>query len=315
MLEDDKKLNLPAIRKGGLMKPSKPKMRPLDLSKSAAVSAIQENKKTIKEEIARKEQGLDLVLVGDLTTSMTDYHELLKRKFSELCSDLSPIIKNLRIGIVFYLDHDRGLPYLTRRNDLTKNVEELQRFIQDTPVLRSGNDTFDEAMEDAFHDIINLSWREIGNRSVVLFGDARPHEPEKCPNQHSYFDLLQKMYNSDIVVNTVFCGGGGYSQETLQKLEDVDVGDFSKRVSHLDHPNFFSWVANITGGMILNVEQIDDLIEIIKAAAAKDSGNLDKYEDALKLKAPSKLKLAKIAKKAQQRRIAAKKQFLLGNKP
>lgn len=313
-MSDDKKLNLPAIRKTGMVTSSKTKrkIQSLDLAQNLAVSKILEDKKTVQGEIARREQGLDLVLVGDLTTSMTDYHELLKDKFSALCNDLFPIIKNLKIGIIFYLDHDSGLPYLTRVSKLSKDVNELQSFIYNTPVLRTGNTTEDEAAEDAFNDIVNMNWREMGNRSVVLFGDARAHEPEECPNRCSYFDLAQRMFNNNIVVNSVFCGSG-YSAETLQKMEDVDVGDFSKKVSKLDHPNFFSWVANVTGGMIIGVKQIDDLIEIIKAAAAKDSGNLEQYEEKIKLKMPAKLNLVDIAKKADRRRIAAKKQHLLGH--
>ncbi len=312
-MSDDKKLNLPAIKKGGVVSVHKKRIQPLDLSKNLTIDKILDDESTVQAEIARKEQGLDLVLVGDLTTSMTHYHQLLKEKFSVLCKDLFPMIKNLKIGIIFYLDHDRGLPYVTRVKKLTQNVTELHEFIQDTPVLHDGNTTYDEAMECAFNDVVNLNWREVGNRSVVLFGDARPHEPDACPNQHSYFDLTQRMYKNKIVVNSVFCHGNS-SPDTLQKLENVDVGDFSRRIANLDHPNFFSWVANVTGGMIIGVEQIDDLIEIIKAAAAKDSGNLEEYESSLKLREPKKLKLLKIAKQAHTRRIAAKKQNLLNNK-
>ena len=307
-MSDNEKLNLPALKKGGLARPrSSQKVRPLDLNKSLAVSQAMSERKSVQEEIARSEQGLDLVLVGDLTTSMTEYHTLLKEKFSSLCAALFPMIKNLRIGIIFYMDHDNHLPYVTRTQKLCKDVNELQKFIQDTSVLHDGNSTFDEALEDALNDVLLLNWRETGSRSVVLFGDARPHEPEECPHQHSYFDLARRMFESRVVVNSVFCGKGNHSAETLQQLENVDVGNFSKKVAGLDHPNFFSWIANVTGGMIIGVEQIDDLIEIIKAAAAKDSGNLEEYEKNLKRTAPAKLKLVSIAKKARQRRITAMK--------
>ena len=305
-MSDNEKLNLPAIKKGELARPrSSQKVRPLDLDKSLAVSQAMSEHTSVQEEIARSEQGLDLVLVGDLTGSMRAYHALLKEKFSSLCQDLFPMIKNLRIGIVFYLDHGSGDPYATRVCRFNKNRQELEDFIRATPTGHGGD--AEEAMEDAFADIVGLDWREASGRSVVLFGDARPHEPEKCPYQHSYFDLARRMFESRIVVNSVFCGEGNRSAETLQQLENVDVGNFSKKVANLDHPNFFSWIANVTGGMIIGVEQIDDLIEIIKAAAAKDSGNLEEYEKNLKRTAPAKLNLVSIAKKARQRRITAMK--------
>lgn len=311
-MSDDKKLNLPAIKKTGSLSKrvtKKKKIQPLDIAKKTAIKKAMKESKSTQQDIYEKNMGLDLVLVGDLTTSMTDYHTLLKNKFKDLCRELFSMIKNLRIGIIFYLDHDPHLPYITKICNLTKDVEKLQHFIESVPVSHDGNSTFDEAVEDAFNDIVNLNWREIGNRSVVLFGDAQPHEPEKCPKQYSYFDLTKRMFKDNIVVNSVFCDRG-YSDEELQKLKDTDVGDFSERVSRLGHANFFSWVANVTGGMIIGVEQIDDLIDIISAAAAKDAGNLEELEEKIKLKAPSKLKLIDIAKKSQ-RRVGYKNRKLL----
>ena len=300
-MSDDKKLNLPAIKKsGGLSKvTNKKKIQSLDLSKKTALAKAMKKTKTVQQDIYERNQGLDLVLVGDLTGSMNVYHDLLKDKFQELCNELFLMIKNLKIGIIFYLDHDSGDPYITQVCQLTKNMQELQNFIEITPTGHGGDE--DEAVEDAFNDIVKLNWREIGNRSVVLFGDARPHEPDDCPSQYSYFDLTKQMFDNKIIVNSVFCGEQRYSTDQLQQLKDTDVGDFSERVSDLDHADFFSWVANVTGGMIIGVEQIDDLIDIIMAAAAKDSGNLEEFEERLKSHTPHKLKLINIAKKAQKR--------------
>lgn len=309
-MPDDKKekgLNLPAIRTGGLTaKKQSGQMRPLDLKKNFAMSQALNNdgKKSLQAEIAEREQGLDLVLVGDLTGSMQEYHSLLKNKFSSLSGELFQMIKNLRIGIIFYLDHDEHHPYVALPCPIGKNAKEMQRFISDAAVVSNGY-TFDEAVEDAFNEIVNMQWREMGGKSVVLFGDARPHEPDDCPKGFDYFELVKKIHNAGIVVNCVFCGEFRGSSDDLQKLEDVDVGDFKQRVRNLDHPNFFSWVANVTGGLIIGVDKVEELIEIIKAAAAKDSGNLEKYELALKDSSPAKLKLIDIAKKAASRKRLA----------
>lgn len=305
MSEEKKGLNLPAIKKGGDLakQPAKKTVSTLDLNKKSAVSSILKSESSsIHKDILKAESGLDLVLVGDLTTSMTEYHRLLKDKFKELCKELFGMIDNMRIGIVFYLDHDYHLPYVTRVCKLSKDIEELYHFIESTPVSHDGNSSFDEAVEDAFNDIVKLNWREVGSRSIVLFGDAQPHEPEECPNRHSYFELTKKMYQSKIVVNSVYCGQYYDSDETLQKLENVNVGDFSTRVSRLGHPNFFSWVANVTGGMVLGIKNIEDLVDIIKASAAKDSGHLDDLEKKMKASSPSKLKLIEVARKAEQRK-------------
>ncbi|GBU23296.1 hypothetical protein R80B4_03213 [Fibrobacteres bacterium R8-0-B4] len=303
------KLNLPVIRKvSGIAGKEQPKsISKLDLGKKTQVASILKNETpSVAKEVLNSESGLDLVLIGDLTTSMTEYHQLLKDKFKELCNKLFSMIDNLKIGIIFYLDHDIGLPYCTTVSKLSSNIEQLVHFIENTPVLHSGNSTDDEAVEDALYDAININWREVGSHSVVLFGDARPHEPSGCPNNYSYFELTKRIYQSKITVNSVFCGRGAYSNERLQQLKDVNIGDFSGRISNLSDPEFFSWIANVTGGMVIGVERVDDLVDIIMAAAAKDSGHLDDLEEKLKKSAPNKLKLVEIAKKAEQRKFLGK---------
>ena len=304
MSEEKKGLNLPTIKKGtDLSKQSKKGITSLDLNKKSSVSSIlQSESSSIQKDILKADSGLDLVLVGDLTTSMTSYHKLLKDKFKELCKELFAMIPNMRIGIIFYLDHDSHLPYVTRVSKLSKDIEQLHHFIESTPVSLDGNNSFDEAVEDAFNDIVNLNWREVGSRSVVLFGDAQPHEPEENKYHHSYFELTKQMYQSKIIVNSVYCGQEGYSDQQLQNLMNTNVGDFTNRVSRLGHPNFFSWVANVTGGMVLGVQHIEDLVDIIKASAAKDSGHLDELEKEMKKSSPSKLKLIEVARKAEQRK-------------
>jgi len=304
MSEKDKGLNLPAIKKtGDISKTSKKEISSLDLNKKSAVSSIIKSEtSSVQKDILKEASGLDLVLVGDLTTSMTEYHKLLKDKFKILCKELFAMIPNMRIGIIFYLDHDSHLPYVTRVSKLSKDIEHLYNFIESTPVSLAGNDTFDEAVEDAFNDIVNLNWREVGSRSIVLFGDAQPHEPEENKHHYDYFELTKRMFQNKIVVNSVYCGNENYSDEELQRLTNVDVGDFSKRISRLGHPNFFSWVANVTGGMVLGVQNIEDLVDIIKASAAKDSGHLDDLEKNMKATSPNKLKLIEVARRAEQRK-------------
>lgn len=156
------------------------KIKPLsikDLNRTGAVTEAFEAE-TIAQEMNRK-KGLDLVLVGDLTGSMSSYHKVLKDKFRELCSELFPLIKNLRIGIIFYLDHGCGDPYVTKTKSLTTNIQELHSFISTTETGYGGDE--DEALEDALNDLQQIGWNDINARSVVLFGDAQPHEANLCP--------------------------------------------------------------------------------------------------------------------------------------
>ena len=134
----------------------------------------------------------------------------------------------------------------------------------------------------------------------MLFGDASPHPQNECPFGYDFFNLTRDLYNKGVTINSVYCGQ--YHQETLQKLENTNVGDFNSRITYLKPPNFFSWIANVTGGMVMGIENIEALVEIIKASAAKDSGHLDDLEKNTKEMTPKKLKLIEIARKADNRK-------------
>ncbi len=315
---NEKGLNLPAIRKNdSITKNSIKKIESLDLNRKSKLSSIlNEKASSVQNNVFNAERGLDLVLVGDLTASMTDYHQLLKNKFMTLCNELFPLIKNLRIGIVFYLDHynQTSSPgpenaYITRMQKLTVNREELIGFIHSS-TTGNGYD-WDEAVEDALHDLnSSMNWKESNISSVVLFGDAGPHPATECPFHYDFFELTKSLFNKGVTFNSVYCSS--YIQKDLQQLQNANVGDFRKKIDYLDSPNFFSWIANVTGGMVLGIDKIEDLVEIIKASAAKDSGNLDELEKKSK-PSPTMLKLIDVARKAEQRkRLGGEERRMLG---
>ncbi|MBQ8679963.1 MAG: VWA domain-containing protein [Treponema sp.] len=314
------KLNLPALKKigGGLSKKAESKpFKKFDINAVKQQNSVDKIIKTdsIKQQMHKEQQaykGLDLVLMGDLTGSMSSYHSILKSKFREICTTLFQLIPNLRIGIIFYLDHGSGDIYITKVQQLTVDVQKLQDFITDTPDGNGGD--ADEAVEDALHDALVMNWNEINTHSIVLFGDARPHESYECPYQYDYFEIVKNLYQKQVTVNTVYCSSH-IDYRRLASLYEVEIGDFSHRVSRLDHPDFFSWIANVTGGVAIGVEQIDDIVDIIKAMAAKDAGKIDELEEEeLKLAHRPIPALKHIKERAKQ--IEEKKKILgIGYKP
>lgn len=320
----ENKLNLPALKTSSSSMSKKQEgkktLKSFDINevkKQSKVNSVLKNT-SIKQQMHNEQQahkGLDLVLIGDFTDSMYLYRETLRKKFKEICATLLKIIPNLRIGIIFYLDHGATYsgcynpnynPYITKVHKLSIDMESLASFIDSTPI-GNGLD-FDEAVEDALHEAQNLNWNEVNTRSIVLFGDARPHEPNECDKGYDYFSITESLFRHGTTINTVYC-----SQEvdyrSLASLYEVGIGDFSHHVSHLDHPEFFSWIANVTGGVAIGVEQIDDIVDIIKAMAAKDAGKIDELEEEeIKLTHRSIPALKHIKERAKQ--IEEKKKVL-----
>lgn len=304
-----KELILPTIKKAGALaniKTGNHKITTLDLSKRTCVSKfLKEEAPTLQEQMQQKYQGLDLMLVGDLTGSMSQYYTLLKRKFHEIPKKLFPLIQNLRIGIIFYLDHGCGDPYVTKICQPTNSLQEIKTFI-DTTCTGYGGDS-DEAVEDALNDLLqNVEWHECHNRSVVLFGDAKCHSPEHCPDHYDFFEITKGLFNKQTTINTVFCGTG-----SIQNLSLAEIGDFSKPFHLRADAEFFAWLANVTGGMAITIERVDDLVDIIMTAAAKDGGKLEEFAKTVS-REPQKLKLIAMAKKAEVRLLEAKKKMALG---
>ncbi len=308
------KISLPALKKptGALVKKADNKgLSTFSIAETKKKSALTEalHKDSIKSQMYKEQQahkGLDLVLMGDLTGSMSAYHSILKHKFTEICTTLFQLIPNLRIGVVFYLDHGSGDIYITKVQPLTVNVENLQTFILKTPDGNGGDS--DEAVEDALHDALEMNWSDINTHSVVLFGDARPHEASECPYQYDYFNIVQSLFKKQVTINTVYCSED-IDYRRLADLHKVDIGDFSHRVSRLNDAAFFSWIANVTGGVAIGVQQIDDIVDIIKAMAAKDAGKIDELET-VELKLTKRVIPALIHIKEQAKLIEAKKKLL-----
>lgn len=306
------KLNLPVLKnKSGeiSVKSENKQLKTFDIKSMQKQSKIESvlKKESIKQEMHKQQQlhaGLDLVLMGDLTGSMCEYREILRRKFKELCSILFKIIPNLRIGIIFYLDH--GDSYVVKSHKLSVDIQSLANFIDSTPI-GNGFD-IDEAVEDALYEALNLNWSEDNTRSIVLFGDARPHEPHECEKNYDYFSITESLYKRRTTINTVYCSTAT-DYRKLTSLYKVEIGDFCNRISRLDHPEFFSWIANVTGGVAIGVEQIDDIVDIIKAMAAKDAGKFEELEkEVRKITAKPIPALEHIKKRAKE--IESKKKVL-----
>ncbi|WP_297205318.1 vWA domain-containing protein [uncultured Brachyspira sp.] len=301
-MSDKKKLIIPELKKGNLSINTNNKLKSVNLNKPN-ISKIFSEENSIKKEI-EKSTAFDLLLIGDLTGSMEMYREVLKNKFKEISKTLFKLINNLRIGIIFYLDHGSGDPYITKIHELSKDTNSLFDFIKNTPNGCGGDE--DEAVEDALYDALNINWNKEGIKSIVLFGDAKPHNPHECPENLDYFQIMEKLYKNKIAVNTVYCENA----DDVEKLYRVDIGDFSKRPVNLNNGEFFSWAANVTGGIAIGINNIDDIVDIIQAMAAKDAGKIDELEKEVKNNTAS-IKIPVLKKiKEQSTKIEEKKKIL-----
>ena len=148
---------------------------------------------------------IDVVFVLDTTGSMSGLLEGAKRKIWSIASRMADTKgqSHLRIGLVAY--RDRGDAYVTKRVDLTDDLDsvyaELRQFRAD-----GGGDTPESVNQALSEAVRRLSWSSSDDAYKVVFlvGDAPP--------QMNYGDdvpwqtTIREAGEAGIVVNTVQCG-------------------------------------------------------------------------------------------------------------
>ncbi len=160
---------------------------------------------------------IDVVFALDTTGSMSGLIEGAKQKIWTIANELMSAqpTPEVRIGLVAY--RDRGDAYVTRRLDLTDDIDAVWAELQ---ALRAeGGGDGPESVNLALHEAVTkLDWSRDGSvyRVIFLVGDAPPHMD--YPNEPRYPEIVARAKAADIVVNTVQCGS---MQETAAVWRDI----------------------------------------------------------------------------------------------
>eukprot|EP00210_Caulerpa_lentillifera_P008504 g8112.t1 len=121
---------------------------------------------------------VDILFIVDCTSSMgQELKQLLAvlQGIQQLVKD-SVLLKRLKVGIIAYRDHDPEDEdtFLLRTQDLTEDIEKVQRFLNGLEAEGGGD--YPEAMEVAFAEAVEgIKWSLFSARFVLWIGDAPPH--------------------------------------------------------------------------------------------------------------------------------------------
>jgi hypothetical protein len=91
-------------------------------------------------------------------------------------NELFDEIPNLRIGIIAHGDYCDKDPYVLKSIDLTSNRDLLVQFVENVRTTNGGDS--DECYEYVLNRAQSMSWESEQNRSLVIIGDAHPHEAD-----------------------------------------------------------------------------------------------------------------------------------------
>ncbi len=172
-----------------------------------------------------RKQGLDVVLCLDQTGSMSSVIQATKTNIELMMLTLREVLKDFRVGLVTYDDE------VQRTIRMTTDMRSLRRKL--SKILAAGGEDFPEGVDKALTRAYSsrLGWRMHSIKTIVVLGDAPPHEPDVEGMLEALRIAREKR---SFVVNTVSTTNG--------------------------HVQWFQQIAKTGGGRAIVQRRADDLI-------------------------------------------------------
>ena len=168
---------------------------------------------------------VEAVFVLDTTGSMSGLIQAAKEKIWSIASTMAAAqpAPEIRLGLVAY--RDRGDDYVTRRVDLSKDLDSVYATLMEFQAQGggdgpgSGNQALREAVE-------NLSWSQDPNtyRVIFLVGDAPPHMDYQ--DDVPWSSTLVRAKELGIHVNAVQCGSNSTTKTVWQQIAQAGNGRY-----------------------------------------------------------------------------------------
>lgn len=168
---------------------------------------------------------VEVAFVLDTTGSMAGLIEGAKRKIWSIATsilDQNPDAE-IRMGLVAY--RDIGDEYVTRKFDLTTDIQDLYGNL--LQVKAQGGGDWPESVNEALDVAVNkLQWSKSNDsrRIVFLVGDAPPHMDYA---QDTKYEVTMKVaQQKDIIVNAVLAGGARDTERVWRDVAQRGDGRF-----------------------------------------------------------------------------------------
>ncbi len=125
-----------------------------------------------------RQNGLDVVLVFDSTSSMGPEINVVKQKILQIGGTLLTKVPETRIGICTYRDF--GDAYTARGLPLTSDLQAVHRYLLEVFPAGGGLDIPEAVQEGLRWSLANNAFRRKARKMILLFGDAPPR-PRDLP--------------------------------------------------------------------------------------------------------------------------------------
>jgi Mg-chelatase subunit ChlD len=173
-----------------------------------------------------KKPQVEVCFVLDTTGSMEGLIEGAKAKIWAMANQIvkqkpSPDVKVALIGY-----RDRGDAYVTRRFDLTADIDLVFKNLSEFKAEGGGDEP--EAVNQALDEAVNkITWSADRSTLKVIFlvGDAPPHMDYAGEKQ--YPAVCKEAAKRDLIINTVQCGGIAATTPVWREIAKSSEGEFA----------------------------------------------------------------------------------------
>lgn len=204
---------------------------------------------------------IEVLFSFDTTGSMFPCLTQVRRVVKETVNRLFKDVPTIRIGVIAHGDYcDEGSTYVTKHFDFSDNKAKICDFI--TNVKATGGGDAPECYELVLHEARSFSWSAGKRKVLVVIGDEVPHSKGEAQNKKKL---------------------DWRNEAKLLKEAGVEVyGVQALSNSHATH--FYEGIADITGGLHLELDQFSSMADLILAVAYKQQsdGLLEAFEKELK---------------------------------
>jgi hypothetical protein len=174
---------------------------------------------------AHAKQTVEVAFVLDTTGSMGPLIEGAKKKIWSIATSIFDANPNaeVRIGLVAY--RDIGDEYVTRRFDLTTDIQDL--YAKLLGLRAQGGGDWPESVNEALDVAVNeLNWTGGSEACRIMFlvGDAPPHMD--YAQDTKYPQTIQVARQKDIIVNTVLAGTARDTERVWREIAQRGNGNF-----------------------------------------------------------------------------------------
>ncbi|XP_077977429.1 uncharacterized protein LOC144432990 [Glandiceps talaboti] len=212
--------------------------------------------KVAQPELAKHDSSiLDLAFAMDCTGSMGSYIRTAQQSIRSIVEEIVSREKSdIHLALVEYRDHlPQDSTFVTRVHDFTQSVSTMKTWLDGASAQGGGDKP--EAVADALHQVLKLSWRDEATKICVFIADAPPHGlsdqgdgfPNGCPDGIDPIQVGNQLAEKGVTMYMVGC------EPSITPYRD-----------------FFMAIAHMTGGQYVPLRNAKLLSQVIIGGAQEE---------------------------------------------